>query len=67
VCEGIFGRLFEVTPDGTVVWEYVSPYFGLGSESLAPAPGSPLGEVNYVFRAYRYGPDQVAQAGATAG
>src|ERR1043166_3827995 len=25
--EGWFGRLFEVTRDGSVVWEYVNPYF----------------------------------------
>jgi hypothetical protein len=26
--EGLFGRSFEVTPAGEVVWEYVNPYFG---------------------------------------
>jgi len=45
ICEGCFGRLFEVTPRGEVVWEYVSPYFGESPH---------YGEVNYVFRAYRY-------------
>ena len=24
------GRLFEVTRDGTIVWEYMSPFFGDG-------------------------------------
>src|SRR5262245_26129134 len=28
---GFFGRFFEVTPHGDVVWEYVSPYFGPAS------------------------------------
>ena len=28
ICEGSFGRLFEVTPDGATVWEYVNPIFG---------------------------------------
>jgi hypothetical protein len=26
ICEGMCGRLFEVTLDGTVVWEYVTPH-----------------------------------------
>ncbi|WP_251976088.1 aryl-sulfate sulfotransferase [Salinicola avicenniae] len=26
--EGQNGRLFQVTPEGEIVWEYVSPYFG---------------------------------------
>jgi hypothetical protein len=25
--EGFNGRLFQVTPKGEIVWEYVSPYF----------------------------------------
>lgn len=30
ITEGMNGRLFQVTPQGDVVWEYVSPYEGLG-------------------------------------
>ncbi|CAM3676756.1 arylsulfotransferase family protein [Polaromonas hydrogenivorans] len=26
--EGTSGRLFQVTPGGEIVWEYISPYFG---------------------------------------
>ena len=26
ICNGVEGRFFEVTPDGTTVWEYVNPY-----------------------------------------
>jgi len=26
ICDGIAGRFFEVTPDGTTVWEYVNHY-----------------------------------------
>ena len=29
ICEGQWGRLFEVTPEGEIVWEYVSPFMGL--------------------------------------
>ena len=30
VTEGMRGRLFQVTPDGDVAWEYHSPYLGRG-------------------------------------
>jgi hypothetical protein len=30
ITEGMTGRLFQVTPSGAVVWEYHSPYAGLG-------------------------------------
>jgi hypothetical protein len=57
VCEGDFGRLFEVTRDGALVWEYVNPYFG----------EAPTGLNNRVFRAYRYSEAEVDRARATAG
>ena len=44
ICEGDFGRLFEVTAESELVWEYVNPYFNEG----------PNGLNNRVFRAYRY-------------
>src|SRR5262245_27515597 len=28
ICEGQWGRLFEVTAEGDIVWEYVSPFMG---------------------------------------
>jgi hypothetical protein len=56
IAEGWFGRFFEVTADGEVVWEYINPYFTtLGGN-----------EVNQVFRAYRYSPEEIARARATA-
>jgi hypothetical protein len=45
ICEGQWGRLFEVTPDGDIVWEYLNPFMGPDSH------GDPSNEV---FRAYRY-------------
>jgi hypothetical protein len=27
ICEGQTGRLFQVTPSGDIVWEYMNPYF----------------------------------------
>jgi hypothetical protein len=56
ICEGDFGRLFEVTRDGELVWEYVNPYFGEG----------PTGPNNRVFRAYRYSEEEIARAKTTA-
>jgi outer membrane protein assembly factor BamB len=53
ICEGSFGRLFEVTHEGQVVWEYVNPYFGKNQSGA---------EVNTVFRAYRYDDEAIARA-----
>ena len=57
ICEGDTGRLFEVTSDGEVVWEYVNPHFG----------GTPNAQNNRVFRAYRYSAEELERAKATAG
>ena len=54
--EASFGRFFEVTKDGEIVWEYVNPHFG----------GSPLAENNAVFRALRYSAEDITRAKATA-
>jgi Arylsulfotransferase (ASST) len=48
ICEGMTGRLFEVTSVGEVVWEYVNPFF---------SDDERFGRNNTVFRAYRYAPD----------
>ena len=49
ICEGQWGRLFEVTPDSEIVWDYVSPYFN--------GKDVPYAEGNFVFRCYRYAAD----------
>jgi len=52
ICEGNRGRLFEVTHDCDIVWEYYSPFYH------EPMPWSgQLAPMNWIFRAYRYGPD----------
>ena len=56
ICEAVFGRVFEVTTDGEVVWEYVNPVFG----------ERPDGPTNNLFRAYRYSEDEIARARLTA-
>ena len=50
ICEGGQGCIFEVTPDGEVVWEYINPFYG-------PHPMVPGGTMNWVFRAKRYAAD----------
>ena len=55
ICEGDFGRIFEVTVSGELVWEFVNPYFGEG----------PNGPHNRVFRAYRYSAEEIVRAKAT--
>lgn len=47
--EGALGRLFEVTPDGEIVWEYISPYY------------QEKENYNMVYRAYRVPYDYVPQ------
>lgn len=57
LCESGFGRLFEVTPDGYICWEYLNPHF-------APYPDEATaklfpGESNALFRAYRYSLEEI--------
>ncbi len=54
ICEGRNGRLFEVTPDGELAWEFISPHRG---------PGIDGDNVNWVFRAFRYAEDSPEIAG----
>jgi arylsulfotransferase ASST len=58
ICEGNFGRLFEVTPEGELVWEYVNPHFPVPSPDEAPN--------NSVFRAFRYSPEEIEGARGTS-
>jgi len=54
ICEGCRGRIFEVTRDGQVVWEYVNPHFYFES--------SRAGLNNWVFRAFRYSSAEIERA-----
>jgi hypothetical protein len=56
ICSGPTGRLFEVTPQGDVVWEYRNPFSGNASNPSGDPPRS-------VFRATRIAPDHRALAG----
>lgn len=50
ITEGMSGRMFQVTPQGQVVWEYINPYFHQDPDGV---------EVNVVFRATHYTADQI--------
>lgn len=54
ICEGATGRIFEITPKGEIVWEWISPF-------SARRPNGML--ISWVFRAYRYGLDHPGLAG----
>jgi hypothetical protein len=64
ICEGEKGRVFEVTSDGDLVWQYVNPFYEyylppggvarkttVGDTSISPVLS------NRLFRAHRYMPD----------
>jgi uncharacterized protein (UPF0248 family) len=57
ICEASFGRFFEVTNEGEIVWEYINPFFGKPFFG-----GPPSSETNQVFRAIRYSEEEIAQA-----
>ena len=50
ITEGHDGRIFEVTPEQEIVWEYMSPYTGKALKT------------NLVYRAYRLPYEWVPQA-----
>ncbi len=55
ICEGAAGRIFEVMPNKTIVWEYINPFFYPDTRSGSSG--------NATFRAHRYGPDHPALQG----
>lgn len=57
ITESATGRLFEVTPAGEVVWEYVIPWFDEYPDEAARRTGP--GRLNSVFQTFRYRADQI--------
>jgi hypothetical protein len=57
ITESSFGRFFEVTKEGEIVWEYVTPVFGRPFFG-----GPPTSESNQVFRAIRYSAEDIVRA-----
>jgi hypothetical protein len=58
ITEASFGRIFEVTPQRRVVWEYVVPYFA-PYEHAGKGVSVGTGEQNAVHRAFRYTAEQI--------
>jgi hypothetical protein len=54
ICSDTEGHLFEVTSDGTLVWEYINPVTREGALKVMP---DSLPMTNSVFRASRYTAD----------
>lgn len=54
ICETIHGRIFQVTPDGEIVWEYINPNF-VGPEDSDDKPALITwmlkGKRNWMYRA----------------
>ncbi len=73
ICASTEGHIFEVTPEGELAWEYISPVIEekLGDIDKPVAVNYKIVEVipdsypttNMVRSAYRYGPDHPALAG----
>lgn len=57
ITESATGRLFEVTPAGEVVWEYIIPWFGEYPDEAARKTGP--GRLNSVFQTFRYAAHQL--------
>lgn len=57
ITESASGRIFEVTPAGEVVWEFILPWFAPYPDEAARRTGP--GELNSVFQTFRYAPEQV--------
>ena len=54
ICESTKGRIFEVTSENEIVWEFVNPFY---------VKKERMGWTNYMFRAHRYGYDFPGLAG----
>jgi hypothetical protein len=51
ITEGVTGRLFEVTAEGDIVWEYVSPYGDLIDDGPS--------RETWIFKALKYSPEDI--------
>lgn len=56
ICEGAHGNVFEVTPEGEIVWDYVNPHKGFHPR---------FGNVNWLFRMRSYDAGDSALNGLT--
>ena len=58
ICESAFGRIFEVTSEGELMWEYVIPEF---AEYPSPLNNYITGSHNSCFKAHRYESNTITQ------
>ena len=65
ICAGVIGNLFEITPTGEMVWQYVNPMVRGGILAQGELPGKDMrGHLfNAVFKVRRYAPDYPGLAG----
>ena len=65
ICAGVTGHLFEVTPTGEKVWEYVNPVVrgGILAQGETPGLDNRGHQFNAVFKIHRYPPDYPGLAG----
>ncbi len=52
ILEGLWGRMFQVTPEGEIVWEYINPRFTQWEESEDMY-------TNVIFRVRQYTKDEL--------
>jgi hypothetical protein len=59
ICAGVIGHLFEVTPAGEVVWQYVNPVVrgAILAQGQQPDKDDRGHLLNAVFKVHRYAPD----------
>ena len=63
ICSGADGRIFEVTKEGKIVWEYWDPFSG-DVRDAEGRPAQPVGKNTHaVFRAVKIPPQHPALAG----
>ena len=65
ICAGVVGHLFEITPAGEMVWQYVNPMVRGGILAQGELPGKDMrGHLwNAVFKVHRYAPDYAGLVG----
>ena len=65
ISAGVVGRLFEISPTGEMVWQYVNPMVRGGILAQGELPGKDMrGHLwNAVFKVHRYAPDHPGLAG----
>lgn len=51
ICEGMTGRIFQVTVEGEIVWEFMNPKFGEWSQHQMNLINFGGSQANWVFRA----------------